>query len=51
MAQKYHPDKQEGENEEAEEKFKAINNAYEVLKDEEDRKIYDQRKEEFYNPR
>ena len=40
MAMKYHPDKNPGDNE-AEEKFKAINEAYQVLSDEEKRAIYD----------
>ena len=40
MAMKYHPDKNPGDSE-AEEKFKAINEAYQVLSDEEKRAIYD----------
>ncbi len=40
LAKKYHPDKNQGDKE-AEEKFKAINEAYEVLKDEKKRAIYD----------
>ncbi len=40
MAMKYHPDKNPGDNE-AEEKFKAINEAYQVLSDDEKRSIYD----------
>lgn len=40
LALKYHPDKNKGQ-EEAHEKFIAINKAYEVLKDEEMRKKYD----------
>ncbi len=40
MAMKYHPDKNPGDNE-AEEKFKAINEAYQVLSDDQKRAIYD----------
>ena len=41
LAQKYHPDKHKGEKE-AEEKFKSINEAYDVLKDPNKRAQYDQ---------
>ncbi|KZV44153.1 hypothetical protein F511_26432 [Dorcoceras hygrometricum] len=40
LALKYHPDKNQG-NEEANKKFAEINNAYEVLSDGEKRDIYD----------
>ncbi|KAL8101042.1 dnaJ protein ERDJ3B [Apium graveolens] len=45
LALKYHPDKNQG-NEEANKKFAEINNAYEVLSDNEKRGIYDRYGEE-----
>lgn len=50
LAKKYHPDANPN-NREAEEKFKAINEAYEVLGDEDKRKKYDRFGEagDFYN--
>ncbi|GAM25137.1 hypothetical protein SAMD00019534_083120, partial [Acytostelium subglobosum LB1] len=41
MAIKYHPDKNQG-NKEAEEKFKEISEAYDILSDPDKRKMYDQ---------
>ena len=40
MAMKYHPDRNQG-NDEAEEKFKEINEAYQILSDNNQRSIYD----------
>ena len=40
LAMKYHPDRNQGD-EAAQEKFKEINNAYDILKDEEKRAAYD----------
>lgn len=52
LAQKYHPDKLGAgvDAKAAEEKFKAINNAYDCLKDQDLRKLYDQMREEAKNP-
>jgi len=41
LAMKYHPDRNQGDDE-AEEKFKVINEAYQVLSDDSKRSIYDQ---------
>ncbi len=50
MAMKYHPDKYKGSKEEAEEKFKQLNEAYSVLSDPEQRRIYDQFGHEGLDP-
>ena len=48
LALKYHPDKNPG-NKEAEEKFKEINRAYQILSDSATRSLYDIYGEEFDN--
>ena len=48
LAMKYHPDKNQG-NKEAEEKFKEINEAYEVLSDKDKRARYDRFGPDAYN--
>ena len=48
LAVKYHPDKNPG-NKEAEEKFKKISHAYEILSNKEKRQIYDQYGEDAVN--
>ena len=42
LALKYHPDKNPDDKEAAQEKFIEVNTAYEILSDEEQRKLYDQ---------
>ncbi|MEK6911357.1 MAG: DnaJ domain-containing protein, partial [Candidatus Thermoplasmatota archaeon] len=40
LAKQYHPDMAKGDKKEAEERFKELSEAYEVLVDEEKRKLY-----------
>jgi DnaJ-class molecular chaperone len=47
LAQQYHPDKETGDAD----KFKSINNAYEVLGDADKKKIYDGLRQEALNPK
>ena len=42
LALKWHPDRNKDNKKEAEEKFKEISQAYEVLSDKEKRQVYDQ---------
>jgi len=44
MANKYHPDKWQGDKKEAEKKIKEINNAYDILSDDNKRREYDNKK-------
>jgi hypothetical protein len=47
LALRWHPDKNPGNKEEAEEQFKSITNAYQVLKDDTNRELYDKYGEEM----
>ncbi len=49
LAKEYHPDSAKGDRKKAEEKFKEISEAYEVIGDAEKRKKYDQMMEEIKN--
>ena len=49
LALKWHPDRNKDNKKEAEEKFKEISQAYEVLSDKEKRQVYDQYGEEGLN--
>lgn len=49
LAMKYHPDRNSGDIEGAEKKFKELNEAYEVLKDEQKRAAYDQFGHDAFN--
>ena len=42
LAKKYHPDANPDNKEEAEKKFKEVNEAYEILSDKQKRQMYDQ---------
>lgn len=50
LAKKYHPDKNQGDAE-AEQRFKEISAAYDILKDDEKRQMYDQYGEDAFNGR
>jgi curved DNA-binding protein CbpA len=47
LAQKYHPDKNPGH----EDKFKLMTNAYDILKNEDTKRVYDQLRDDFKNPK
>ena len=50
LAQKYHPDKAGADNKAFEEKFKQVSGAYEILKNKEQRDMYDMLREAAHNP-